>query len=61
MKARSKPLAVRPVAGFSVDITPRLKVEKVSPPPERPGGRTLASAAELVATIKTELSELEAL
>ena len=61
MKARSKPLAVRPVAEFSVDIAPRLKLEKVSPPPERAAGKTLASTAELVATLKTELSELEAL
>jgi electron transfer flavoprotein beta subunit len=61
MKARSKPLAVRPVAEFGVDVTPRLKVEKVSPPAERPGGRTVASVAELTAAIKSELSELEAL
>ncbi len=61
MKARSKPLAVRPVAEFGVDIAPRLTVEKVSPPTERPGGRTLASADELVVALRAELSELEAL
>ena len=60
MKARSKPLAVRPVAEFGVDVTPRLKVEKVSPPAERPGGRTVASVSELTSAIKSELSELEA-
>lgn len=61
MKARSKPLAVRPVAEFGVDITPRLTIEKVSPPPERPGGKVLGSADELVAALKSEISELEAL
>jgi electron transfer flavoprotein beta subunit len=61
MKARQKPLAVRPVAEFGVDITPRLTVEKVSSPAERVAGRTLASAGELVAVLKSELSELEAI
>jgi electron transfer flavoprotein beta subunit len=61
MKARSKPLAVRPVAELGIDIAPRLTVEKVSPPAERRGGRTLASADELVAALKSELAELEAL
>jgi len=61
MKARSKPLAVRPVAEFGVDITPRLTIEKVSPPPERPGGKVLHSVDELVAALKSEISELEAL
>ncbi len=61
MKARQKPLTVRPVAEFGVDITPRLTIEKVSPPAERTAGRTLASADELVAVLKSELSELEAI
>ena len=61
MKARQKPLVVRPVADFGVDIAPRLKVERVSPPPEREGGRTVASVAELAALIAAEVFELEAL
>src|SRR5690606_24652126 len=61
MKARSKPLAIRPVAGFGVDITPRLTIEKVSPPAERPGGKSVGSPDELIAALETELSELEAL
>ena len=60
MKARSKPLAVRPAAEFGVDLAPRLAVERVSPPAERPGGRRLASADELVSVLKSELAELEA-
>ncbi|CDP52757.1 Electron transfer flavoprotein, beta subunit [Devosia sp. DBB001] len=61
MKARQKPLAVRPVAEFSVDISPRLVIEKVSPPAERPGGRQVADTAELAAFIAAEVKELEAL
>lgn len=61
MKARSKPLAVRPVAEFGVDLTPRLSVEKISPPAERVAGKTVGSVAELASFIATEVSELEAL
>ncbi|MFP9136510.1 electron transfer flavoprotein subunit beta/FixA family protein [Devosia sp. XGJD_8] len=61
MKARSKPLAVRPVAEFGVDLTPRLTIEKVSPPAERAAGRSVASATELAAYIATEVSQMEAL
>jgi electron transfer flavoprotein beta subunit len=61
MKARSKPLAVRPVAEFGVDVAPRLTVEKVSPPAERAGGKVLATADELIAALRSEISELEAL
>lgn len=61
MKARQKPLAIRPVAEFGVDIAPRLEVEKVSPPPARRGGRIVASVPDLAAAIAAEVSELEAL
>ena len=61
MKARSKPLAVRPVAEFGVDLAPRLNVEKISPPAERVVGKTVGSVAELASFIATEVSELEAL
>lgn len=60
MKARQKPLAVRPVAAFGVDIAPRLRVEKVAPPPRRDAGRTVASVAELAAAIAAELEVMEA-
>ncbi len=61
MKARSKPLATRPVADFGLDLTPRLTVEKVSPPPERAAGLKLATTADLATALVAELSELEAL
>jgi len=61
MKARSKPLAVRPAADFGVDLTPRLAVEKVSPPAERITGRTLGSVSELAAVIAAEINAMEAI
>lgn len=61
MKARSKPLAARPAAEFGVDLTPRLTIEKVSPPAERAAGRTVGSVAELAAFIAADVAEMEAL
>ena len=61
MKARSKPLAVRPAAEFGVDLAPRLTVEKVSPPPERVAGRAVGSVAELAAFIADDVAGMEAL
>lgn len=61
MKARSKPLAVRPAAEFGVDLSPRLTVEMVSPPPERAAGVTVNSVAELAAIIATDVNEMEAI
>ena len=61
MKARSKPLAVRPAAEFGVDLAPRLVIETISPPPERVAGKTVASVTELAGIIATDLSTMEAL
>ena len=61
MKARSKPLAVRPAAEFGVDLTPRLTIEKVSPPPERVAGKTVDSVSELVSTIAADVKAMEAI
>jgi electron transfer flavoprotein beta subunit len=59
MKARSKPLAVRPAAAFGVDLTPRLTIERVTPPLERTGGRSVADVAELVRLIAGAKAEAE--
>ena len=59
MKARSKPLGVRPVAEFALDLTPRLAVEKVSPPAERAGGRAVAGIEELAAILRTARAAAE--
>ena len=61
MKARQKPLAVRPVAELGVDIAPRLVIEKVSPPAERSAGRSVGSVGELAQLIAAEVAELEAI
>jgi electron transfer flavoprotein beta subunit len=61
MKARSKPLVVRPAAEFAVDLAPRLVIEKISPPAERVAGKTLASVSELASFIAKDMSEMEAL
>ncbi|WP_338722459.1 electron transfer flavoprotein subunit beta/FixA family protein [Devosia sp. XK-2] len=61
MKARSKPLAVRPVAEFGVDLTPRLKVEQVASPPERAAGKRVNSVAELATAIAADINEMEAI
>ncbi|QQR38257.1 electron transfer flavoprotein subunit beta/FixA family protein [Devosia rhizoryzae] len=61
MKARSKPLAVRPVAEFGVDLSPRLTVEKISPPAERLAGKTVGSVSDLAGVIVTVVNEMEAI
>jgi electron transfer flavoprotein beta subunit len=52
MKAKSKPLAVKKPEDVGVDVTPRLKVLKVSEPPVRKAGVVVGSVDELVAKLK---------
>ena len=59
MKARQKPLAIRQAAEFGIDLSPRLVVERVAPPPERRAGRTIGTVAELAQIIAVERAELE--
>jgi electron transfer flavoprotein beta subunit len=59
MKAKSKPLATKAVAGLGIDITPRLIVEKVTPPRERAQGRVVASPAEFAQAIAAEVAKME--
>ncbi len=61
MKARSKPLAVRPAADFGVDLTPRLTIETISPPAERVAGKTVGSVSELAAIIVSDVNAMEAI
>lgn len=53
MKAKKKPLDIKTVADYGVDVAPRLKVLKVTEPPKRTAGIKVADAAELVANLKT--------
>lgn len=61
MKARSKPLAVRPATDFGVDLSPRLTIEAISPPAERLAGTTVGSVSELAAIIVSDVNAMEAI
>lgn len=52
MKAKKKPLDERTPADFSVNITPRLTVVKISEPAVRTAGEIVGSVDELVAKLK---------
>jgi len=54
MKAKKKPIDEKSAADLGVDITPRLKVLKVSEPPKRGGGVKLAGVGELLDRLKTD-------
>jgi electron transfer flavoprotein beta subunit len=58
MKAKKKPIEVKPAGDYGVDIAPRLKVTKVTEPPKRGGGVIVESAADLVAKLKNEAGVL---
>jgi electron transfer flavoprotein beta subunit len=58
MKAKKKPLDVKEPAAYGVDITPRLKVVKVTEPAKRQGGVKVASVAELIDKLKNEAGVL---
>jgi electron transfer flavoprotein beta subunit len=52
MKAKKKPIDQKTPADYGVDVTPRLKVLKVTEPPKRQAGVKLKTAAELVDKLK---------
>jgi electron transfer flavoprotein beta subunit len=54
MKAKSKPLVTKTAADLGVDITPRLKVVKVTEPAKRQGGRKVESVDALVDALRNE-------
>jgi electron transfer flavoprotein beta subunit len=54
MKAKKKPIDEKSPADLGVDITPRLKVLKVSEPPKRGGGLKVASVSELLDRLKAD-------
>jgi electron transfer flavoprotein beta subunit len=58
MKARTKPLETRQLADLGLDLSPHLKVLKVTEPPKRQAGVKVESAAELVQKLKTEAGVL---
>lgn len=54
MKAKRKPLAVKPAADFGIDLSPRTTLLKVTPPAEREAGVIVESVAELVEKLRNE-------
>lgn len=54
MKARKKELKEVPVASLGIDVTPKLKVLKLDPPPKRQAGRKVESVQQLVEILHTE-------
>jgi electron transfer flavoprotein beta subunit len=54
MKAKKKPIDVKPVADYGLDVAPRLSVAKVAEPPKRGGGIKVETAADLVMKLKNE-------
>jgi electron transfer flavoprotein beta subunit len=58
MKAKKKPLEVKDIGEYGVDVAPRLQVLKVTEPPKREAGVKVQSVAELVDKLKNEAGVL---
>ncbi len=58
MKAKKKPIDIRPVDGFGVDVAPRLTVVGVAEPAKRQAGIKIDSAEDLVARLRNEAGVL---
>ena len=58
MKAKKKPIEIKAVADYGVDIAPRLTVLKVAEPPKRVAGVKVDSAETLVDKLKNEAGVL---
>ena len=54
MKAKSKPIEELTPAGLGIDMTPKLTVTKMLPPPARKAGIKVADVAALVEKLKNE-------
>ncbi|MFT6343738.1 MAG: electron transfer flavoprotein beta subunit [Paraglaciecola sp.] len=54
MKAKRKPLVVKPAADYGVELTSGIKVLKVEAPAQRQGGIKVANVAELVEKLRNE-------
>jgi electron transfer flavoprotein beta subunit len=58
MKAKKKPIDIKPLDGLGLDVKPRLKVVKVAEPPKRAGGIKVENAQDLVMKLKNEAGVL---
>jgi electron transfer flavoprotein beta subunit len=58
MKARKKPLEEIDAASLGVDLAPRIRIKKVTPPAARSAGRKVESVDELIKVLQTEAKVL---
>jgi electron transfer flavoprotein beta subunit len=58
MKAKKKPLDVKTVADYGVDVAPRLKVLETRDPPKRESGVMVSDVDELIDKLKNEAGVL---
>ena len=58
MKARKKPLEEIDASSLGVDLTPRIIIKSMAPPPERQAGRLVESVDELVTALQSEAKVL---
>jgi electron transfer flavoprotein beta subunit len=54
MKARKKELKEIPIGELGIDLTPRVKIVSLAPPPKREAGKKVESVQELVQLLHTE-------
>jgi len=58
MKAKKKPLDEIDAESLKVDLAPKVKVLRMSPPPARSGGRKVENVQELIKALKDEAKVL---
>jgi electron transfer flavoprotein beta subunit len=58
MKARKKPLEEIDAGSLGVDLAPRIRIKKVTPPAARSAGRKVESVDELIKVLQTEAKVL---
>ena len=54
IKAKKKPMELIKLEDLGIDVTPRLKVEKVESPSERKGGVIVSGVDELISKLRNE-------
>ena len=54
LKAKKKPMETISLGGLGINVTPRVRLLRVEPPVQRQKGTLVASAAELVATLRSK-------
>jgi len=55
LKAKKKNIEELQASALGVDLTPKVRLESLSPPPARPAGRIVASVDELVKALAEEI------